>query len=251
MRRPTSRAERSGRRDECGRVLAAALVALALLIVVTPSASAEGAKPKKPKPLIGVYVAEALDAHVDVFANVGDTTPTQSFANPTKTDGKLVFLVDQVRTDGWMKVLLPIRPNGSTGWIQSSAVAISYDPYKIVVDLGAHELTVIKRRKVVERDPVGIGKANTPTPGGRYYITQLFAPPNPKGAYGPYAYSLSGFSEVLTTFQGGDAIVGIHGTNHPELIGQDVSSGCIRMRNDAITRLSKILPLGTPVEIKK
>jgi lipoprotein-anchoring transpeptidase ErfK/SrfK len=55
---------------------------------------------------------------------------------------------------------------------------------------------------------------------------------------------------VLETFQGGDAIIGIHGTNQPDLVGKDVSHGCIRMRNDQITRLSKILPLGTPVSIR-
>jgi lipoprotein-anchoring transpeptidase ErfK/SrfK len=54
---------------------------------------------------------------------------------------------------------------------------------------------------------------------------------------------------VLTTFQGGDAIIGLHGTNHPELLGHDVSSGCIRMRNESITKLAGILPLGTPVTI--
>lgn len=55
---------------------------------------------------------------------------------------------------------------------------------------------------------------------------------------------------MLTTFQGGDAIIGIHGTNRPDLIGGDVSAGCIRVANDVITRLAKTLPLGTPVEIR-
>src|SRR6202035_1925160 len=108
-----------------------------------------------------------------------------------------------------------------------------------------------RRTKVVLRAPVGVGKQNTPTPGGGYYLTQLFAPPDPNGAYGPYAYSLSGYSNVLTTFQGGDAIIGLHGTNRPDLLGHDVSSGCIRMNNVAITALAHVLPLGTPVTITK
>lgn len=67
--------------------------------------------------------------------------------------------------------------------------------------------------------------------------------------YGPYAYGLSGFSNVLTEFNGGDGVIGIHGTNDPSSIGRDVSHRCIRMSNTGITTLAAILPLGTPVEI--
>jgi lipoprotein-anchoring transpeptidase ErfK/SrfK len=75
-------------------------------------------------------------------------------------------------------------------------------------------------------------------------------PPTANGPYGPYAYGLSGFSNVLTSFGSGDGVIGIHGTNEPWLIGKDVSHGCIRMRNDDIERLAQFLPLGTPVEIR-
>jgi lipoprotein-anchoring transpeptidase ErfK/SrfK len=67
--------------------------------------------------------------------------------------------------------------------------------------------------------------------------------------YGPYAYGLSGHSEVLDTFNGGDAELGIHGNNEASVLGKDVSHGCIRMSNDKITRLAGLLPLGTPVQI--
>ena len=117
------------------------------------------------------------------------------------------------------------------------------------MQLRPHRITVRKRGGVILREPVAIGKANTPTPGGGYYLTQLFAPPDPGGAYGPFAYSLSGYSNVLTSFEGGEAIIGLHGTNHPELLGHDVSSGCIRMSNEAIASLARVLPLGTPVTI--
>ena len=56
---------------------------------------------------------------------------------------------------------------------------------------------------------------------------------------------------MLTSFNGGTGVIGLHGTNDPSSIGGDVSSGCIRMQNDVIERLvNEIgLPLGTPVEI--
>jgi lipoprotein-anchoring transpeptidase ErfK/SrfK len=207
-------------------------------------ASSSRQAPREPS-----VVAKAMTSSVPVFDEPGAAAPSRVLANPTITDGELVFLVDQVR-EGWLQVLLPVKPNGSTGWIQASDVALSSNPYRIVVDLERHRLSVFDGKRRVLRKPVGIGTEQTPTPKGRYYVTQLFEPPNPDGPYGPYAYSLSGFSEVLETFQGGDAIIGIHGTNRPDLVGKDVSHGCIRLRNPAVTRLAALLPLGTPVAIK-
>jgi lipoprotein-anchoring transpeptidase ErfK/SrfK len=68
--------------------------------------------------------------------------------------------------------------------------------------------------------------------------------------YGPYAYPLSGYSEVLFSFGSGDGQMGIHGTNDPSSLGRSVSNGCIRMSNDAITKLARTLPVGVPVEVK-
>ena len=98
---------------------------------------------------------------------------------------------------------------------------------------------------------MGVGRAEVPTPGGIYYLKELLQPPNPDGAYGVYAYGLSGFSNVLQNFNGGSGVIGIHGTNEPEKVGTDVSHGCIRLHNEAIVRMVEEigLPLGTPVEI--
>ena len=77
----------------------------------------------------------------------------------------------------------------------------------------------------------------------------LLQAPDPTTAYGPYAYGLSSHSDALDTFAGSDAEIGIHGNNDASVLGQDVSHGCVRMDNDAITALSKQLPLGTPVDV--
>ena len=113
-----------------------------------------------------------------------------------------------------------------------------------------HRLIVTKGDEVIADEAIGVGTESTPTPGGIYYIKELLQPPDPNGAYGPYAYGLSGFSNELEEFNGGDGVIGIHGTNEPELIGTDVSHGCIRMSNEAITELAEVLPLGTPVHIE-
>jgi lipoprotein-anchoring transpeptidase ErfK/SrfK len=195
-------------------------------------------------------VATAVTGEVRVFDEPGAASPSRVLVNPTKTDGPLVFLVDRAK-DGWLEVLLPVKPNGATGWIAARDVALAQNPYRIVVQLTKHRLLVFKGQDRIMSTPAGIGTLSTPTPHGRYYLTQLFQPPDPTGPYGPFAYSLSGFSEVLQTFKGGDAIIGIHGTNQPELVGKDVSHGCIRVKNAVIRKLAAVLPLGTPVEIRK
>ena len=119
----------------------------------------------------------------------------------------------------------------------------------MVVELNAHRLTVYERDQIFLQEPVGVGTGTTPTPGGLYYTTELLIPVG-QPAYGPYAYGLSGYSEVLYDFAGGDGQFGMHGTNDPSSVGRDVSNGCIRLHNDAITKLAERLPIGVPVEIK-
>jgi lipoprotein-anchoring transpeptidase ErfK/SrfK len=161
----------------------------------------------------------------------------------------LVFLVfDQ--QDGWLDVYLPVRPNGSRGWVRERDVSLSVNPYRIEVDVTNHLIRVFEDNAQFLEGPIGVGTQDTPTPGGIYYIKELLQPPDPTTVYGPYAYGLSGFSDVLESFNGGEGVIGIHGNNDESSLGQDVSAGCIRMDNDQITELvEKPLPLGTPVEI--
>ena len=148
-----------------------------------------------------------------------------------------MFLVEQDQGE-WLQVLLPVRPNGSTGWIRAADVTVASNPYSVDIALAEHRLVVRNGDTVVVDAGIGVGTAPTPTPGGKYYIKELLQPPDPGGAYGPYAYGLSGFSNVLDDFNGGDGVIGIHGTNEPEAIGTDVSHGCIRVDNDTITQMA-------------
>lgn len=197
---------------------------------------------------VGTTVAQATVPRVGVYATPGAAASRQTLAHPQPSGAPLVFLV-QAQRPGWLKVLLPVRPNGSSGWIRAAQVRLSYHDFRIVVRLGAHTITVYQGRRVIDREPVGIGQKDTPTPGGLYYTKELLRPPNPNGVYGAYTYVLSGFSNVLRSFNGGDGVIGIHGTNDPSGLGKDVSHGCIRMSNAGITKLARVLPLGVPVEI--
>jgi lipoprotein-anchoring transpeptidase ErfK/SrfK len=159
------------------------------------------------------------------------------------------FLVRRV-AHKWIRVYLPTRPNGSQGWLRARAVKTYTNGYRIVVRLRAHKLFLWRGTKRIATYPVAVGTPSTPTPRGLFYIVELLRPGNPNGSYGPYAFGLSAHSDALKTFAGGDGRVGLHGTDEPGLIGSSVSHGCIRLRNAAIRRLAKILPLGTPVLIR-
>lgn len=201
-----------------------------------------------PKPLTyPSYAVDANGASVAVHDRPGGRV-VREFANPQPSGAPLVFMLD-VEQGEWLRVHLPARPNGSTGWVRRADVTVRGVTYRVDVARAAHELRLYERDVLVRTFPVGIGTRRTPTPGGTFYLKELLTPPDPEGDYGPYAYGLSGFSNVLTSFNGGDGVIGIHGTNAPSSIGRDVSHGCIRMRNADITYLAQRLPLGTPVRI--
>jgi lipoprotein-anchoring transpeptidase ErfK/SrfK len=193
-------------------------------------------------------IATARTKTVDVYAKPGDATPSMSLHSPNPDGAPRVFLVKE-RQGGWLHVFLPVQPNGSTGWIAAKQVTTAKTAYWVQVLQSAHRLKLYRGKKVLITVPAAIGKTDTPTPGGAYYLTELLQPPNPNGDYGPYAYGLSGQSTAMTDFNGHDPVIGIHGTNQPKLLGTSVSHGCIRVSNTVITRLAKMLPLGTPVQI--
>ena len=169
--------------------------------------------------------------------------------NPTTVGAPLTFRVLESRP-GWLKVQLPKRPNGSTGWVAQDQVTLSATKYRLVISMSKHRLDVLYAGKRVSRHDVGVGKVATPTPKGTYYLTELIQPPNPAGAYGPYAFGLSAYSNTLKTFAGGPGQLGLHGTDAPHGLGKDISHGCIRVANSVITKLADELPLGTPVDIQ-
>lgn len=185
-----------------------------------------------------------------------DAEVTNVLPNPRPIDADppvpvpLHMLVDEMN-DEWVEVLLPVRPNGTTGWIRRDEVELASHPYRIEALLDEFTLVVYENDEVIFETEVGVARENAPTPGGLYYTTELIRPTDPEGPYGSYAYGMSGFSEEFETFNGGEGQLGIHGTDEPELIGEAVSAGCIRLTNEDIEFIVEDLelPLGVPVEI--
>lgn len=211
-----------------------------------------------------IATAKSTVAQVPVYDSPTATDPARQLENPWLVDPTVptskvtqVFLVKEQKPD-WVEVLLPVRPNGSTGWVKAADVTVTPNTFAIKIELGAHKITVTNADKVIYTGAVAVGATDpplpdvgkpTPTPTGEYYLRVLLQAPDPNTVYGPYAYGLSSHSESLDEFAGADAEIGIHGNNDPSVLGKNATHGCVRMDNAAITMLSKQLPLGTPVDI--
>jgi lipoprotein-anchoring transpeptidase ErfK/SrfK len=165
------------------------------------------------------------------------------------------FLVRQAYRDAadrtWFEVFLPRRPNGSTGWVRGDQVRPRPMLHQVEVDLSSRTVRLLRDGRTVRSWPVGIGRQATPTPTGSFYVTVKLRPPQISAVYGAWALGISGYSDVLDQFGTGDGQIALHGTTDRGDLGREISSGCIRLDNGAITSLARILPLGSPVTIRK
>jgi hypothetical protein len=147
----------------------------------------------------------------------------------------------------WVQVRLPGRPNGRTGWVRRPALGyLHVVRTQLVVDTRRLRATLFRRGREIWSAPVGIGAPGTPTPRGRFYVRERLT--GFGGVYGPLAFGTSAYS-VLSEWPGG-GVIGIHGTSEPDRIPGRVSHGCVRLRNAAILRLGRLMPIGTPVHIR-
>lgn len=196
-------------------------------------------------------IATARGRSVEVYATPGGRRlPRQRGRVFNGQRIPLTFLV-RYRRPGWVKVDLPTRPNQSKGWVRRSAVDFSFTRLRIEVRRKARRLRLLEGDRVLSTTRIAVGDALSPTPPGRYFVTDVIRAKDPDGFYGPYALGLSAHSTVYTSFAGGNGQVGIHGTNQPGSLGKEVSAGCVRVRNDVIRRLALRVPLGTPVVIRR
>ena len=156
--------------------------------------------------------------------------------------------VDPAGGQVWIKIRIPGRPNGRTGWVRQEQLSnLELVETQLTIDRRRLRATLRKRGKVIWRSPIGVGAPGTGTPGGRFWIRERLANLGGSPIYGPWAFGTAAYSK-LSDWPGG-GVVGVHGTNMPWLIGQAVSHGCVRLRNSDIIALRRYLRPGTPVKI--
>ena len=191
--------------------------------------------------------------------------PTRAFVRPSSS-ARLLTTLPRMTSDGtqnivlvlravvdgsrqtWYEVRLAILPNNSIGWVARSALGRLYSvTTHLYVDLEKTTATLERRGVAVFSTTIGIGRADSPTPRGEFYVRDKlngFHDP----FYGPVAFGTSARSAVLTDWPNG-GFIGVHGTDRPGVLPGRVSHGCIRMRNAAILALDRLMPVGTPVTI--
>lgn len=163
-----------------------------------------------------------------------------------------VYLVLEARMDSarrrWLHIRIPTRPNGRTGWVlQESLSPLQMVRTQLVIQRRKLRASLYRNGKRIWSAGVGIGKSGTPTPPGSFWIRERLRGLGDSSAYGPWAFGTSAYSN-LSDWPGG-GVVGIHGTNQPGLIPGRPSHGCVRVRNDKIRQLARLMPVGTPVKI--
>lgn len=223
---------------------------------VTVEASAPGSaavtgdwKPTKPAAPTSYTVADANGPIVHLYEKPDvplASKPTMD--NPTWEGLPVVFLVLQQQGD-WLHVRVSSRPNNMTAWVSKAEVQLRTVPNRVLIEVGARRVTVFHGDQVILQEAVAVGTDRTPTPLGNFFVDGAVKVPYDTGPYGAYQVSVSGFSDVLQSFGGGVGQIAMHGTNRPELIGQNVSNGCVRMTNETITKMVQLAPLGTPVDV--
>ena len=203
----------------------------------------------------GVRLAYATIAErVTVAYDAPGGKPIETFGTHNVNGHVMVFGVRRVVLNEdckivWYRVWLPVRPNGSEGYVHADDIRLVRRDRRITIDLSERELVLLRDGEPVLRSTVAIGAPGTPTPTGRYYVNQRLIAGDADGPWGPGALGISAFSDVLQEWiQGGP--IAIHGTNDPSSIGHAVSHGCVRLPNDVLTKVFNSADAGTPVIIQ-
>lgn len=152
------------------------------------------------------------------------------------------------RNRDWVQVLLPSKPNGSTGWLRSRDVQEAHSRFRVEVHLGSHELELVENGRRVGTWPVAIGAPATPTPTGRTFVLGQIT--DEQQPFSPVILPLGSHSDTLDSYGGGPGTVALHGWTDPAVFGQSVSHGCVRVPDDALALL-RTIPTGTPVMVDK
>ena len=155
-----------------------------------------------------------------------------------------------VRLSGrWLGVLSPQAGNGRVGWVPAAAASLSRVQWHLELSLSRRQLAVSYRGHV-ERYRVAIGAPASPTPTGRFAVTDRLRTGDPTGPYGCCILALSAEApHAIQGWSGGNRIA-IHSTPETGSIGLPVSHGCVRLTLAEGRWLLGHIPLGTPTSIR-
>jgi lipoprotein-anchoring transpeptidase ErfK/SrfK len=229
------------------------LVSLSLLLVWDGSAAASAARPEAFAEKVALpAVGEALAPRIAVRARPISKAPVRAVMKAFRFDYRptVFFAIDRRETGQgeWLKVRIPGRPNGRTGWVRGSRIRLlrSAGPFRIVIDRSQRRLRLYRHKRMVMKTKVAVGTPDAPTPLGHFYLTAGFVPGD--DFLGPWAFETSAYAAITDWPRGG--IVGLHGTSETWSVGLRASHGCLRVYNKVILALKKRVRPGTPLRIR-
>jgi hypothetical protein len=231
------------------------LLTISIAVVAIALVPAVGARASKPFEVDVVGAGTISWRQVAVLAKPAAGAKRIAVLKQFRPDFRpqYVLALDAVRTKAgkptWYRISVPGRPNGRTGWVRAGSLELRPVAKRIVIYRGARKFEFWDGARLVRSGKVAVGAPGAETPLGLFYVTDKFDPAiDPDWAVlGAFAFETSAYSK-LTDWPGG-GIVGVHGTPWPNLLGQAVSHGCVRLANSDVEFLRNRVPLGTPVKI--
>ncbi|WBQ08491.1 L,D-transpeptidase [Kribbella sp. CA-293567] len=215
-------------------------------LTVLPGSSTHttiAAAPLDPEPFGGT---DGLVVHPRTQTALYSAPDAEPFAKIGPTQFGPTWLPVVGRADGWVQVLLPSKPNRSTGWLRDDGLDRATSPYLIRVHTGSRTIELFENGKSLGNWKAGVGAKATPTPSGRTFLLGSII--DSKRSASPIVLPLGAHSPTLDTFGGGPGTVAIHGWPRSEVFGAAISAGCVRVPKVALGKLQKV-PLGTLVLI--
>lgn len=237
-----------------------ALFASALLPAAASADPGAGAAPRSisaPSRAVGATVGR-LVTPVRARLRLDRPRPSRRVSVQTSWSGQpttlLVLDSKTYRGREWLEVLLPDRPNGTSGWVPRERLVLHRIPYWIEVSTGRRTVSVYRRGRLVRRFRAVVGAPSTPTPRGLAAVYERNRQPDPSAFLGTWVLALTIQSNVLKRFEGGTGRVGIHGRSGASLrdpLGSARSHGCIRIGNGPVSWVAAHVRAGTPVRLRR
>jgi lipoprotein-anchoring transpeptidase ErfK/SrfK len=234
-----------------GRLLVLGLIAASQLAATADFASAAPVRSRVPATQQLAVMLTAYRAHLAPRAGSPQTALVPANRPITGERTTLPVIGHATGPGGirWLHVMLPGRPNGSTGWVARQGTRKLTTSWHIVVNLGQRRVTAYRSGRAVKAFRAVVGKSSTPTPSGNFFVeeTVRMSPGEPGG---PFALATSARSNVLQEFEGGPGQIALHGRdNLGGTLGSAESHGCVRLDTAAIDWLVARIEPGTPVTI--
>jgi lipoprotein-anchoring transpeptidase ErfK/SrfK len=240
--------------------LVQALVAVVVAGVAVPALATRGSSTCDgiAAPAVAGSTIAKVVVPADVSATPGGVPLWRAGTSTPWGDNPTWLLVLGCRRDGqsrrWLRVRLPLRPNGASGWIRGDFVLLARSPYWIEISIGRAEVVVRRGGMIVRHVRAVVGAPGTPTPTGLFAVYDPVPQPRPGGFVGPWVVHLTAHSDVLDDYGGGPGRVAIHGRAGASLqvpLGSAASHGCVRVDNDVVSWLARTVPAGTPVRVRR